>query len=154
MTAGLPAAGAVVPGFCLPNQFGEDVRLEGLRGTGVVLVFFPFAYSKVCRGELEELQSAKGLFADAGVRLLAVSCDSKYTLRAWAEQEGFGFDLLSDFWPHGEAARTFGVFDGRRGLAERASFAIDRGGVLQASIRTDSGAPRPLDWYRSALEDL
>nr|WP_231707548.1 peroxiredoxin [Arthrobacter sp. zg-Y919] len=150
----MPAAGAVVPGFCLPNQFGEDIRLEGLRGTGVVLVFFPFAFSKVCRGELEELQSAKGLFADAGVRLLAVSCDSKYTLRAWAEQEGFGFDLLSDFWPHGEAARTFGVFDGRRGLAERASFVIDGGGVLRASIRTESGVPRPLDWYRTALEDL
>ncbi|MCC9204453.1 peroxiredoxin [Arthrobacter sp. zg-Y769] len=147
-------AGAAVPDFRLPNQFGEEVRLDGLRGSGVVLVFFPFAFSSVCRGELAELQAERALFDDAGVRLLAVSCDSKYTLRAWAEQEGFGFDLLSDFWPHGAAARAFGVFDARRGLASRASFVIDGEGVLRACIRSEPGAARPLEQYRTALEEL
>ncbi|MCQ1947318.1 peroxiredoxin [Arthrobacter sp. zg-Y1171] len=154
MTAHLLTAGAAVPDFCLPNQFGEEVRLDGLRGSGVVLVFFPFAFSQVCRGELAELQSERALFDDAGVRLLAASCDSKYTLRAWAEQEGFGFDLLSDFWPHGETARAFGAFDARRGLAERASFVMDGEGALRACIRSDPGAARPLEQYRTALEAL
>ena len=154
MTAHLPTAGAGVPDFCLPNQFGEDVRLDGLRGAGVVLVFFPFAFSQVCRSELAELQAERALFDDAGVRLLAISCDSKYTLRAWAEQEGFGFDLLSDFWPHGEAARAFGAFDARRGLAERASFVIDGGGTLRTCIRSGPGEARPLEQYRTALEEL
>ncbi|UWX96046.1 peroxiredoxin [Arthrobacter zhaoxinii] len=154
MTAHLPTAGAAVPDFCLPNQFGEAVRLEGLRGSGVVLVFFPFAFSQVCRGELAELEAERALFDDAGVRLLAVSCDSKYTLRAWGEQEGFGFDLLSDFWPHGATARAFGAFDERLGLAQRASFVIDGQGMLRACIRSEPGAARPLEQYRAALEEL
>ncbi|WP_246657910.1 peroxiredoxin [Arthrobacter yangruifuii] len=154
MTSHLPTAGAAVPDFCLPNQFGEEVRLEGLRGAGVVLVFFPFAFSQVCRGELAELQAGRSLFEDAGVRLLAVSCDSKYALRAWAEQEGFGFDLLSDFWPHGVTARAYGAFDEHRGLAQRASFVIDGQGILRACIRSGPGAPRPLEQYRTALEEL
>ena len=152
--AGLPRAGAAVPDFCLPNQFGEDVRLSSLRGAGTVVVFFPFAFSRVCRGELAALQEEKAAFANAGVRLLAVSCDSKYTLRAWADAEGFEFDLLSDFWPHGHTARAYGAFDENRGLAERASFVIDSSGRLRACIRSAPGVPRPIEQYRNALEGL
>ncbi|MCC3271203.1 peroxiredoxin [Arthrobacter zhangbolii] len=152
--ADLPAAGTAVPDFCLPNQFGEAVRLSGLRGSGVALVFFPFAFSPVCRGELAELERERAMFTDAGVRLLAVSCDSKYTLRAWADHEGFTFDLLSDFWPHGHTSRAYGVFDDRQGQAARASFLIDGAGVLRGCIRSDPGLPRPLEQYRSALEEL
>jgi len=94
------------------------------------------------------------MFTDAGVRLLAVSCDSKYTLRAWADHEGFTFDLLSDFWPHGHTSRAYGVFDDRQGQAARASFLIDGAGVLRGCIRSDPGLPRPLEQYRSALEEL
>ena len=146
--------GAEVPDFRLPNQFGEDVRLSSLRGSGVVVVFFPFAFSRVCRGELAALQDERDLFQDAGVRLLAVSCDSRYTLRAWADEEGFDFDLLSDFWPHGGTARDYGAFNEDRGLAERASFVIDGSGRLRACIRSAPGVPRPLEQYRNALEGL
>lgn len=144
--------GAAVPDFRLPNQFGEDVALRDLRGSGVVVVFFPFAFSPVCRGELAELRDARALFTD--VRLVAVSCDSRYALRAWAQQEDFGFDLLSDFWPHGNTARAYGSFDEAKGLAERASFVIDRGGILRSCIRSAPGVARPLEQYRNALEAL
>ncbi len=146
--------GAEVPDFRLPNQFGEEVRLSSLRGSGVVLVFFPFAFSRVCRGELAALQGERGRFQAAGVRLLAVSCDSRYTLRAWADGEGFDFDLLSDFWPHGGTARDYGAFNEDRGLAERASFVIDGSGRLRTCIRSAPGVPRPLEQYRNALEGL
>lgn len=146
--------GAEVPDFRLPNQFGEDVHLSSLRGSGVVVVFFPFAFSRVCRGELAALQGERERFRDAGVRLLAVSCDSRYTLRAWADEEGFEFDLLSDFWPHGATARDYGAFNDDRGLAERASFVIDGSGRLRACIRSAPGVPRPLEQYRNALEGL
>ena len=152
--AALPRVGAAVPDFRLPNQFGEEVRLGTLRGAGVVLVFFPFAFSRICRGELGELQAERTLFDEAGVRLLAVSCDSRYTLRAWADQERFDFDLLSDFWPHGAVARSFGAFDEEQGLAGRASFVIDGEGRLAACIRSEPGMPRPMEQYRSALEGL
>ncbi|MCC3275054.1 redoxin domain-containing protein [Arthrobacter sp. zg-Y20] len=152
--AGLPRVGAAAPDFILPNQFGEQVSLTGLRGSGVVVVFFPFAFSRVCRGELAALQGERAQFEDADVRLLAISCDSRYTLRAWAEQEGFEFDLLSDFWPHGATARSYGAFNDAQGLAERASFVIDGSGSVKALIRSAPGEERPLQQYRNALEAL
>ena len=149
-----PQLGASVPGFSLANQFGEKITLAGLEGAGAALVFFPFAFSPVCRSELAELERGKAMFDRVGVRVLAVSCDSKYTLRAWAGLEGFSFDLLSDFWPHGATARAYGAFDAEGGLAQRASFLIDGRGVLRAAIRSAPGVPRPLDEYRNALEAM
>jgi len=64
-------------------------------------------------------------------QVLGISVDSKDCLRAWAESlGGITYPLLSDFFPHGEVAQTFGVFrpDGR---SERALFIIDKHGVIR-----------------------
>lgn len=151
---GLPAIGEPAPDFELSNQFGETIRLSELRGTPVALVFYPFAFSGVCTGELCELRDNLAMFDDDGVRLLAVSVDSKYTLRAYAEEQGFNFDLLADFWPHGALAIRYGAFDITRGYAERATFLIDADGLIAATFRTELGAPRPLRAYRAALGTL
>lgn len=140
--------------FELPNQFGELIRLSGLRGSPVVVVFFPFAFSGVCTGELDALEAARGEFSRTGARLLAVSCDSKYTLRAYAQDRGYAFDLLADFWPHGQVAEAYGVFDAVHGRPLRASFVIDEAGLVRAEIRSDAGTPRPLQAYRDALGEL
>ena len=143
------------PDFELPNQFGEPVRLSDYRGTSAVaLVFFPLAFSRTCTGELCELRDNVALFADADVKLMAVSVDSKWSLRAWAEQEGFDFELLADFWPHGEVARAYDVFLDEQGYANRATFLIDEGGIVRTSFVTAPGEARPLSFYRSAISEL
>ncbi|QEO13059.1 peroxiredoxin [Agromyces intestinalis] len=147
--------GAVAPEFELPDAFGAPTSLRRLRERGAVaLVFFPFAFSRTCHGELCELRDRLELFEAEGVRLAAVSVDSKYALRAWSEQERFGFPLLSDFWPHGAVAQAYGAFEADRGFASRASFVIDASGLVRASFASAAGEPRPIEAYRSALAAL
>lgn len=151
---GRPEPGDPAPDFELSNQFGERIRLSKLWGTAVAVVFFPFAFSRVCSGELCELQENLRLFEDHRVTLLGVSADHKYSLRAYADAEKLGFDLLADFWPHGEVARSYGVFDEEGGFADRATFVLDASGQVSAVIRSDMGRPRSLADYRSALDRL
>ncbi|NTW38647.1 MAG: peroxiredoxin [Cellulomonadaceae bacterium] len=147
-------AGDVVPEIVLPDVHGTPVSMSSLRGGPVALVFFPFAFSRICTGELCELRDNLEDFEAAGVRVLGVSCDSMYTLRAWSEQEGFGFDLLSDFWPHGAAASAFGVLDVDNGLALRGTFLIDADGVVRWSVVNPRGVARDLGAYRAAIAAL
>lgn len=149
-----PQPGELAPDFVLTDTHGSPVRLSELRGAPVVLVFVPFAFSGICTGELCELRDNVALFDDAGVRLLVVSCDPMYTQRAWAEQEGYAFDLLSDFWPHGQVATAYGVFDAERGLAARGSFLVDADGVLRWAVVNPPGQARSLAGYREALTAL
>lgn len=151
---GPPALGEPAPDLSLPDAHGTPVSLSGLRGMPVALVFFPFAYSGLCTGELCELRDNLDDFESAGVRLLGVSCDPMYTLRAWGESEGFGFDLLSDFWPHGGAARAYGVFDEVKGVATRGSFLIDADGIVRWRVLSPRGQARDLGAYRAALAAL
>lgn len=143
------------PDFELLNQHGQPVRLSDFRGRkAVALVFFPLAFSGTCTGELCQLRDNLALFDDHRVELLAISVDSKFTLRAWAEQEGYDFSLLADFWPHGEIAKEYGVFLAEKGIANRATFLIDESGIIRASFITAPGEARSIEAYRAALEEL
>lgn len=153
MTAS-PSPGDLAPDLTLPDVHGTPVTLSGLRGVPVALVFFPFAFSRLCHGELCELRDSIEDFESVGVRLMAVSCDPVFSLRAWGEQEGFGFDLLSDFWPHGAAAQAYGVFDDETGIAVRGSFLIDPDGVVRWSVVNPRGQARDIGAYRAALAAL
>jgi mycoredoxin-dependent peroxiredoxin len=149
-----PRIGETAPDFELANQYGELVSLSDFRGGPVVLVFYPFAFSGVCTGEMCTLRDNLASFQSASATLLAVSVDSKYTLRAYAEAEGFDFQLLADFWPHGQVARRYGVFNPDRGMAERGSFVIDADGVLRTSFSSPVGQARDLQRYLDALSEL
>jgi len=148
------AVGDAAPDFSLPDTHGTPVTLSGLRGGPVAVVFVPFAFSGTCTGELCDLRDNLSAFQDAGVHLLVVSCDPMFSLRAWAEAEGYAFDLLSDFWPHGEVARAFGVFDEERGRADRGSFLIDADGVVRWTVVNPAGQARDIASYRAAIEAL
>ncbi|GAA3694835.1 peroxiredoxin [Zhihengliuella alba] len=150
---GSPQQGAAVPAFDLVNQHGEPVGSRSLWDQAYCLVFYPFAFSRVCTSELRELAAEHSRFEDAGVRLLGVSVDHKYALRAYAEQEGLPFELLADFWPHGAAAQAFGCFDPRAGRAGRTTFFV-AGGRITAAFSSDVGRPRALEDYRRALREL
>jgi peroxiredoxin len=153
-SAAIPAVGGLAPDFELANQFGEPVRLSSFRGQNVVLVFYPFAFSGICTGELCEIQDNLALFEDANATVLAVSVDSKFSLRAYAAQEGYSFDLLADFWPHGAVASAYGVFDAGSGMAQRGTFIIDAGGTVRYSLVNPRGQARDLGEYRKALAGL
>lgn len=143
------------PDFELANQFGEHVRLSDYRGVRpVALVFFPLAFSSTCTGELCALRDNLSLFKESGVELIGISVDSKATLRAWADQEGYDFTLLADFWPHGDVAKEYGVFLDHKGFANRATFIIDRDGIIRASFITAPGEARQIGEYRAALADV
>jgi len=143
------------PDFELPNQFGEHIRLSDFRHKKpVALVFFPLAFSSTCTSELCELRDNLALFSDKSIELLAVSVDSKATLRAFAEADGYDFNLLADFWPHGAVAKEYGVFLPEKGFANRASFLIDANGIIRASFVTAPGQARSIAAYREALVEL
>ncbi len=154
MTAAVPQVGSEAPDFTTRNQHGEQVTLSGLRGRNVVVVFYPFAFSGVCSGELAEIRDELAVFEDADAEVLAVSCDPMYALRAWADAEKFGFSLLTDFWPHGAIASSYGVFDADRGCAVRGTFVVDREGVLRWSVVNAIPDARSIDDYRRALDGL
>ncbi|YCH19580.1 peroxiredoxin [Arthrobacter sp. D1-29] len=146
--------GAAAPDFELPNQFGEPVRLSSFRGKNVVLVFYPFAFSGICTGELCEIRDNLASFEDSNAIVLAISVDSKFSLRAYAEKEGYGFDLLADFWPHGAVADAYGVFDQQSGMARRGTFIIDPAGIIRYVVVNPRGQARELAEYREALAGL
>lgn len=145
--------GDTAPDFTVVNQRGDEVTLSHLRGRKVVLVFYPFAFSPICTGELCSLRDRRGEFDDDTV-LLGISVDTKHALRVFAEQEGLGFDLLSDFWPHGAVAQMYGVFLADTGKATRATFVIDRAGVVRWAVVNSPGEARNPDDYRAALAEI
>ncbi|NEM90314.1 peroxiredoxin [Galbitalea soli] len=143
------------PDFELPNQFGEHIRLKDYCGRKpVALVFFPLAFSSTCTSELCTLRDNLAMFQQNGIELIGISVDSKATLRAFAEQEGYDFTLLADFWPHGAVAKEYGVFLEEKGFANRATFVIDTKGIIRASFITAPGQPRSLEEYRLALDTV
>lgn len=147
--------GTRAPEFALVDQFGQTARLERLRAAhAVALVFFPLAFSRTCQSELSELRDNVAMFEESAARFVAISVDSKHTLRAWAESQAYHFPLLADFWPHGEVARSYGAFDERGGVARRATFLVDVDGVICSSFIASPGEARSLTQYRDALEAL
>jgi peroxiredoxin len=147
--------GDLAPDFTLTNQFGEAVTLSQFRGSKpVVVVFYPLSFTGICTGELCELRDNFANFESKDVELLAISVDSKFVQKQFAEQEGYKFSVLADFWPHGQVAKDYGVFLEEAGIANRATFVIDKEGVLVSKFVTAVGQPRSLDEYNRALASL
>ena len=150
-----PGAGDPAPDFALRDQHGRRIALSSYAGaSAVVVVFFPFAFTSVCSGELRMLREHRDRLADGGAALLAISCDPMFSLRVLDDQEGLGFPLLSDFWPHGAVASAYGVFDGVRGCARRSTFVVDRDGTVRWSVHNDMGEARDVEEYAAVLEGL
>jgi peroxiredoxin len=147
--------GDLAPDFTLTNQFGENVTLSDFRGKKpVVMVFYPLSFSGICTGELCELRDNFDRFDRENVELLAVSVDSKFVQKMFAEHEGYKFSVLADFWPHGGVAKQYDVFIEEAGISNRATFVIDTDGVLVAKFVTAPGQARSLAEYDKALESL
>jgi peroxiredoxin len=147
--------GGPAPDFTLRDQFGQDVTLSSFRGTkAVALVFYPYAFSGVCTGEMAGIRDRLAEFLTFDSEILAISCDPMFALRAFADSDGLNFPLLSDFWPHGEVSRAYEVFDEGRGCPRRSSYVVDKDGLVRWSVHNAMPAGRDLDEHLRQLGKL
>ncbi len=147
--------GDEAPDFELQDQNRSPVRLSSFRGSqNVVVVFYPMSFTPTCQGELCAIRDSLVDFDSESVQTLAISCDTSAVHKRWAEEEGYRFPILADFWPHGEVARAYGVFDEERGLALRGTFIVDQQGKVVYKVVSAGRNPRDLDEYRSVLAGL
>jgi mycoredoxin-dependent peroxiredoxin len=148
------SVGDAAPEFTLPDQDKQVVSLADLRGTPVLLVFYPFAFSGLCTGELCQLRDELADYTDVGVKVFAISTDPTFTLKAFREKEGFDFPLLSDFWPHGVTAQAYGAFNDKAGMALRATFLVDAEGKVAFSEVNSPGDVRAQSGWKDAVARL
>ena len=141
------------PDFALRDQHGQEVRLSSYAGQKAVLVvFYPYAFTGVCTGELTGFRDQLGDFDTDTTTVVGISCDSLFTQRAFADRDAIFFPLLSDFWPHGAVASAYGVFDEAEGCALRSSFVVDRDGRISWVLHSERGEPRDLDLQAARLK--
>jgi peroxiredoxin len=147
--------GQEAPDFELRDNHAQQHRLSSYRGAkNVVLVFYPFAFTGVCTGELCAIRDEVSSLQNDETQVLAISCDTVATLRVFAEREGFDYPLLSDFWPHGAVAKSYGVFNEVLGAPDRGTFIIDKTGVVRWTVRNEVPNARNLADYQKALAEL
>lgn len=147
--------GSQAPDFTLNDYNKEQVTLSSFQGDkNVLLVFYPFAFSGICQSELCQVRDELATYENKDVQVLGVSVDTPFSLKSWAEQQGYKFPLLSDFWPHGEVAKIYGVFNESAGMANRGTFLIDKSGVVRFAETNQPGDARDQQGWKSAVEAL
>jgi mycoredoxin-dependent peroxiredoxin len=150
-----PEVGSEAPDFTLKDQNNQEVTLSSFRGRrNVLVVFYPFAFSGTCTGELSAVRDDLGSFENDRLQILAISVDHVYALRAWATAEGYYFPLLSDFWPHGAVAQAYGVFQEKRGMALRGTFLVDTDGIVRFAEVNQPGEARDQSQWKKAIAAL
>ena len=152
--SGARRLGQPAPSFTARNQHGELLTSSILRGAPAVIIFYPWAFSSICHAELAAIRDDHESFVALGSRVLAISCDAIYTLRAYADTEGIPFDLLSDHWPHGAIAQAFGVFDEQAGCARRGTFVLDSTGMIKWQQINQINEPREIAAVLAATANL
>ena len=144
--------GGHAPDFTLRDQFGADVTLSDFSGKKAVAIFFvPFAFSGVCTGEMSGLRDRLDEFVTFDTEVLAISCDPMFAMRQFADTDRLNFPVLSDFWPHGEVTKAFGVFNEHNGAPRRSSYIIDKTGVVRWAVHNDNADGRDLDEHLQQL---
>ena len=122
--------GSPAPDFELPDQDGNPVKLEDLRGKTTVLVFYPNDFSPVCTDQLSVYQEVLPQLEEQGARLVGISVDGAFCHRAFREQQRLTIPLLADFHPKGEVAKAYGVWSEEYGVSGRALVMVGPDGVV------------------------
>ena len=149
------SVGEPAPDFTLKDQNNQPVTLSGFRGAkNVLLVFFPLAFTGICQRELDEIRDHLGDFVNAETATLAISVGPSPTHKVWAAERGYSFPVLSDFWPHGEISRAYGVFNDASGFANRGTFVVDRAGTVAFAECKEPGEGRDQAVWMQALNTL
>lgn len=120
--------GEKAPDFTLKDQHNKELRLSELKGKKVLLSFHPLAWTKVCARQMQSLEKNRKVFDRLNTVALGLSVDTVPSKHAWAKELGIKETrLLSDFWPHGEVAKLYGIFRAENGISERANIIVDEG---------------------------
>lgn len=143
------------PKFTLSNQFGEKISLSDFQGKkNVVVTFYPFAFTGLCTSELCAIRDRRADFINDDTEVLSISCDPVTSLKVFSEQENFTHSLLSDFYPHGDVSKEYGAFLEEKGFATRATYVIDKEGIIRWALVNGPGEGRNADDYAAALAEL
>lgn len=144
--------GQAAPTFTLKDQDNNEVSLDDFKGHKTLVVFIPFPFSGICEAELCSIRDHLGTLSNLDANVVAIACDTRFVHKKWAEEEGFTFPILSDFWPHGETAQAYGAFNEATGSANRITYVLDAEGVVREIIDSGSlGTPREYALYEEAL---
>ena len=118
--------GRKLKNFTLPDQFGQDFQLFHIKGRRVLLSFHPLAWTPVCSMQMQSLEQNKKVWDKFNTLVAGVSVDSVPCKAAWVEALRIKhIRLLSDFWPHGEVAKSLGLFREQNGFSQRANVLVD-----------------------------
>ena len=146
------AIGSPAPAFTLPDTEARPFSLTQTRGHKTLLVFIPFPWTGNCDGEACTLRDHLADLNALDANVVIVTCYPRPANKKWAAENGFGFPVLSDFWPHGEVCRLYGAFNEERGSANRTTFVLDAEGVVREIVASGSlGTPREYAAYVEAL---
>ncbi len=146
------AVGESAPEFSLPDQDRNPVTLDSLKGSKTLVVFIPFPFSGICTQELCMIRDDLSALEDLDAAVVAITCDTPFSNKKWAEDLELGFPVLADYWPHGEVAQAFGAFNEDVGAANRYTYVLDEEGVVRQVINTESlGEAREHEAYVKAL---
>ena len=149
------SVGEEAPDFTLRDQNREQFTLSSLRGDkAVLIIFYPFAFTGICTGELNRVRDDLELFQNDRVQVVSISVDSVYAQKIFSVREGFEFPLLSDYWPHGAVAQAYGVFNAEGGFANRGTFLVDQDGVVRFAEMNSIGDGRDADEWIAAIKAL
>lgn len=147
--------GQVVPNFKLRAHDRSEMTRDNLVGKRSLIVFMPFAFTRTCHGEMCMLRDNLALLNDLDANVVVVTCDTVAVNAKWSEENGFGFPVLSDFWPHGDMTKAYGAFNELYGAANRRTVILDVDAVARRIIESDAlGTPRKLDEYIEALTSI
>jgi mycoredoxin-dependent peroxiredoxin len=147
--------GQEAPDFTLRDQNNEEVKLSGFRGKqAVLIIFYPLAFTGICTGELCKVRDELETFQNDDVQVMTISVDSAYSHKIFSEREGFEFPLLSDFWPHGQVAQAYGVFNDGGGMANRGTFLVDKQGIVRFAEMNGPGEGRDPAAWQAAIKAL
>lgn len=149
------SVGTEAPDFTLRDQNNQEVTLSDFRGKkNVLLVFFPMAFTGTCEGELSMVRDRLPDFTNEQSEFIAVSVGTAPTHKVWSAAQGYLFPILSDFWPHGTVARSYGVFNDDKGYANRGTFVIDKAGIITFAEMMGAGQVRDQSLWEKALAAL
>lgn len=123
--------GTKAPNFKLKDQNGKDVKLSNFKGKKVLLSFHPLAWTGACSKQMLSLEKNKEKFKKLKTVVLGINVDPVPSKAAWAKSLKIKkAKLLSDFWPHGEVAKKYGIFSRSQGFSFRVNIIIDEKGKV------------------------
>ena len=149
----MPATiGQPAPDFNLPDVSNTRLSLADVKGDKTLVVFIPFPFTGICDGESCAIRDDMSALEGLGAKVVIISTTPRPSLKKWSDENGFTFPVLSDFWPHGATCIAYGCFNENTGSSMRATYVLDKDGIVRDIIATDSlGQAREHAAYQTSL---